>query len=131
MASRTKNSMKVSNKKAPVKDIEKTQEAQPVAAAPEPPKPAAELAKPAPEVPKAKAVKKTARQKSKATSPEDAIMQSSAVDPDLEKAVITQKPAGKKSPSPKAPKKTASKNTRTKKTPAKKAAPKKTKNSSK
>ena len=114
MASRTTNSMKVSNKKPLVKEKPNVKEQNP--------KPSAPVAA-QPDLPKPKA--KT--RKRKVTSPEDAIMQSSAVDPDLDKAVKTKKPARKPSVSSKVEKKKPARRAKAKakKPVTKKATPKK------
>jgi len=117
MASRTRNSMKVSNKKPLVKERPAAQ----VAAEPTEVKPKKEAS-----ASKAKPARKQARKKTKITSPEDAILASAAVDPDLEKAAKPKKATKKKTASTKA-KVTPSKTARTRKTAPKKAKTKKTK----
>ena len=72
---------------------------------------------------KAAPAKKKKPARKKIISPEDAILQSSAVDPDLEKAVTPKKPSTKKA----RPKKVSSKKTTAKKKFPKKAASKKAK----
>ena len=115
MASSTKVSMKVAGKRP--RSVAEPDSAQSTPDLPEkinekiavsPPKKAAPVKK-----------KKTARKK--ITSPEDAILQSSAVDPDLEKAVKPKKSSTKKA----RPKKSTGKKVTTKKTTAKKKASKK------
>ena len=117
MPSRTTNSMKVSNKKPLVKESPAAQ----VAAEPAEVKPKKEAS-----ASKAKPVRKQARKKTKITSPEDAILASAAVDPDLEKAAKPKKATKKKTASTKA-KVAPSKTARTRKTAPKKAKTKKTK----
>ena len=99
MASRTPNSMKVSNKKPLVKEKPNVKEQNP--------KPSAPVAA-QPDLP-------------------NAIMQSSAVDPDLDKAVKTKKPARKPSVSSKVEKKKPARRAKAKakKPVTKKATPKK------
>ena len=113
MPSRTSNSMKVTRRRPDRK-----------------PEPAVE-ATPTPDTkeqkPEPKKTKKTRAPKKKATTPEDAILQSSAVDPDLEKAVkpkkaVSKKAISKKSSSRKVTPKKASSTTKkraSKKTPKK------------
>jgi hypothetical protein len=111
MASRTRNSMKVSNKKPLVKERPAAQ----VAAEPAEVKPKKEAS-----ASKAKPARKQARKKTKITSPEDAILASAAVDPDLEKATKKKTASTKAKVAP-------SKTARTRKTAPKKAKTKKTK----
>jgi len=114
MASRTRNSMKVSNKKPPVKEELKVEEQKPEPVAPI-------VAQPDLPKPKAKSRKR------KVTSPEDAIMQSLAVDPDLDKAVKAKKSVRKPKISSKVEKKKPARRAKAKakKPVAKKATPKK------
>jgi|1_EtaG_2_1085319.scaffolds.fasta_scaffold42041_2 hypothetical protein len=117
MASSTKISMKVAGKRPRA-----VAEPDPVQSAPALPakikeKTAASLPKKTVASKKKKAVRK------KITSPEDAILQSSAVDPDLEKAVKPKKTATKKA----LPKKRSAKKAAAKKKTAKKPASKKAK----
>ena len=114
MPSKTINSMKVSNKKTPVKKRLEVKTPEPVPSSP---------ALPEEKELKVKKSKKRSGKKSKMTSPEDAILQSSAVDPDLEKAVKPKKTATKKA----LPKKRSAKKAAAKKKTAKKPASKKAK----
>ena len=107
--------MKVSNKKTPVKKRLEVKTPEPVPSSP---------ALPEEKELKVKKSKKRSGKKSKMTSPEDAILQSSAVDPDLEKAVKPKKTPTKKVLTKK---KSTAKKTPTKKKATKKAASKKAK----
>ena len=112
MPSRTRNSMKVSGKRDRRKSIPEKKSLD---------KPAS---KKNPEA--VAATKKKTPAKKRVTSPEDAILASAAVDPDLEKAAKPKK-ATKKKTAPTKAKAAPSKTARTRKTAPKKAKTKKTK----